>query len=139
MRTLLLVCSLLFCMTAHSWGYYVDGGNVYDGDGSEVNLYGVSWFGFETGNHVVHGLWTRNWQDMISQIKSLGFTAVRLPFCPATLDNIDTSSINYALNPDLSGLRSLDIMDRVVEELDSQGIYILLDNHNYDCQSINEL
>jgi endoglucanase len=120
-------------------GYNVDEGRIYDGDGERVNLYGVSWFGFETGDHVVHGLWTRNWKDMISQIKGLGFTAVRLPFCPATLNNTSVSSINYSLNPDLQGLRSLDILDRVVDELDAQGMYIVFDFHNYDCQSINEL
>ncbi len=139
MRLLLTVFSILYFLAVPSWAYYVENGNVYDDQGREVNLYGVSWFGFETGNHVVHGLWTRNWKDMIEQIKGLGFTAVRLPFCPATLNNIDTSSINYALNPDLQGLRSLDILDDVVAELDRQGLYILFDNHNYDCQSINEL
>jgi endoglucanase len=122
-----------------AWGYNTDNGLIYDDDGERVHLYGVSWFGFETGDHVVHGLWTRNWKDMISQIKGLGFTAVRLPFCPATLDNTSVSSINYALNPDLQGLRSLDILDRVINELDAQGIYIVFDFHNYDCQSINEL
>ena len=24
-------------------------------------LTGVNWFGFETGNYVVHGIWTRDW------------------------------------------------------------------------------
>ncbi|MEQ9618200.1 MAG: cellulase family glycosylhydrolase [Deltaproteobacteria bacterium] len=131
----LVICSL----QAPSWAYYVENGIVYDDDGREVNLYGVNWFGFETGDHVVHGLWARNWKDMIAQIKGLGFTAVRLPFCPETLSNTGTSSINYFLNPDLQGLGSLEVLDEVVQELDRNGMYILIDNHNYDCQSINEL
>jgi len=139
MRPLPLVLSFLFMFSVPAWGYNALDGKLYDEDGVRVNLYGVSWFGFETGDHVVHGLWARNWKDMISQIKGLGFTAVRLPFCPSTLDNINVSSINYSLNPDLQGLRSLDIFDKVVNELDAQGIFIVFDFHNYDCQSINEL
>lgn len=122
-----------------SWSYYVQDGKVHDDSGQQINLYGVSWFGFETHNNVVHGLWARNWKDMIEQIKSYGFTAVRLPFCPRTLDSVGVSSINYFLNPDLEGLNSLEIMDLVVEELDRQGFYILLDHHTSDCQTIEEL
>jgi endoglucanase len=139
MRRLPVVFSLLLLLSLPAWGYNTDNGGIYDDDGNRIHLYGVSWFGFETGDHVVHGLWTRNWKDMITQIKGLGFTAVRLPFCSATLNNTNVSSINYFLNPDLQGLRSLDIFDRVINELDAQGIYFVLDFHNYDCQSINEL
>lgn len=139
MRPLPLVLSFLFMLSLPAWGYNALEGKLYDEGGERVNLYGVSWFGFETGDHVVHGLWARNWKDVITQIKGLGFTAVRLPFCPATLDNINVSSINYSLNPDLQGLKSLDIFDKVVNELDAQGIFIVFDFHNYDCQSINEL
>jgi len=85
MRNFLLIFSICFLLSAPAWSYYVEDGRVHDDSGQEINLYGVSWFGFETNDHVVHGLWARNWQDMIVQIKGLGFTAIRLPFCPATL------------------------------------------------------
>ena len=87
----------------------------------------------------MHGLWARNWKEMAQQIKDTGFNAVRVPFCPATLTNKATSSINYGLNPDLVGLNSLDILDLVMGELDRLGIYILLDHHTSDCQTIDEL
>jgi len=139
MRKLLAVFSICFLISVPAWSYYVEGGRVHDGSGQEINLYGVSWFGFETNNHVVHGLWARNWKDMIEQIKGLGFTAIRLPLCPATLNNTGVTSINYSLNPDLQGLNSLEIMDKVIDELDRQGFYILLDHHTSDCQTIEEL
>jgi aryl-phospho-beta-D-glucosidase BglC (GH1 family) len=126
-------------LAAPAWGYYADNGSIYDDDGQQVHLYGVIWFGFETDNHVVHVLWARNWKDMITQIKGLGFTAVRAPFCPQTLNNTNVMSINYAINPYHQGLGSLDILDKVVDELDNQGLYIVFDFHTYDCQSINEL
>jgi len=69
----------------------------------------------------------------------LGFNAVRLPFCPATLDNAPVSSIDYSKNSDLQGLGSLEVLDRVIAELDKNGIYILLDHHRPDCNAISEL
>ncbi len=119
-------------------GYMTSGGKLYDGS-SSVQIIGLNWFGFDTPDHVVHGLWTRNWRDMIAQMKSLGFNAVRLPFCPDTLRNTSVTSINYALNPDLSGKNSLDILDMVMSELNNQGFYILLDHHRPDCNAISEL
>ena len=139
MRLTLLALFLFLFLAAPSQAYYVQDGKVFNDQAEEINLYGVSWFGFETNNNVVHGLWARNWQDMIQQIRGLGFTAIRMPFCPRTLDNVTTSSINYSANPDLQGLGSLDILDRVIAELDRQGFYILLDHHTSDCQTIDEL
>ncbi|WJM85514.1 cellulase family glycosylhydrolase [Dickeya chrysanthemi] len=87
----------------------------------------------------MHGLWARNWKDMIIQIQGLGFNAVRLPFCPATLRATTTpSSIDYGRNPDLQGLTSLQILDKVINEFNARGIYVLLDHHTPDCGAISE-
>lgn len=119
--------------------YSVGDGQIYDTGGQPVPLRGVSWFGFETGNHVVHGLWARNWKDMITQMQELGFDAVRLPFCPATLTGVAPDSISYDLNPDLSGLNSLQVLDKIVQEFSDRGFHILLDHHTPDCAAISEL
>lgn len=103
---------------------------IVDDSGKVVQLKGVNVFGFETGNHVMHGLWARNWKDMIVQMQGLGFNAVRLPFCPATLRS-DTmpASIDYSRNADLQGLTSLQILDKVIAEFNARGMYVLLDHH----------
>src|SRR5262249_4928542 len=49
------------------------GGKVVDANGREVRFTGVAWFGFETKAFAPHGLWARNWQDMLDQIKAAGF------------------------------------------------------------------
>ncbi len=122
-----------------SGGRYTTGsGKIYK-DGKQIQLKGVSWFGFEGGTKVVHGLWQRNWKDMISQIKSTGFNAVRVPFCPSVVDNVGVTSIDYGKNPDLQGLKSLEILDKVVNELNNQQMYILLDHHTPDCAAISDL
>ncbi|MEB3774294.1 MAG: cellulase family glycosylhydrolase [Desulfurococcales archaeon] len=125
--------------------YEVRGSQIYminmsSGEERPIHLYGVNWFGFETPDHVVHGLWARNWEDMLLQIKSLGFNAIRLPFCtdsvqPGTMP----STIDYSKNPDLQGLTSLEIMEKIINKSAELGIFILLDYHRIGCQYIEPL
>ena len=136
--TLVLLLSLFLAPHSAS-AYSVAHGRIVDAQGERVQLRGVNWFGFETSDHVVHGLWARNWKSMINQMRELGLNAVRLPVCPATLRGSAPSSINYGLNPDLAGLDSLGLLDAVVHYLDAQGLYVLFDHHRPDCESISEL
>ncbi len=112
-------------------GYlHTDGNRILDSEGNEVHLSGLNWFGFETGNHVVHGLWTRNWQDMLDEIKQLGYNVIRLPFSDELLDSGKMpDSIDYNKNPDLQGLNSFQIFDKIIEGAGQRGIKIILDNH----------
>ena len=119
-------------------GYDVAGG-VIRKNGQPIALNGVNWFGFETANNVVHGLWSRNYKEMIAQMKQAGFNSLRIPFCPNTVANGSVSGIDYNQNPDLQGLKSLEILDKIVEELDRQGMTFVLDHHRPDCNAISEL
>ena len=105
-RVLVVLLSVLLGPYSAS-AYSVVNGRIVDAQGQAVQLRGVNWSGFETTDHVVHGLWARNWKSMIDQMRDLGFNAVRLPVCPGTLRGSVPSSIDYALNPDLAGLDSL--------------------------------
>jgi endoglucanase len=139
-RVLILVTLLSLCLAPSSaWAYSVANGRIVDAHGQAVQLRGVNWFGFETTDHVAHGLWARNWKSMIDQMRDLGFNAVRLPLCPGTLRGSAPRSIDYALNPDLAGLDSLGVLDAVVHQLDARGLYVLLDHHRPDCAAISEL
>ncbi len=114
--------------------------NLTTGEEKPINLFGVNWFGFETPDHVVHGLWARNWEDMLLQIKELGFNAIRLPFCTESVQpGTMPSTIDYYKNPDLQGLTSLEIMEKIVEKAGELGIFILLDYHRIGCQYIEPL
>jgi aryl-phospho-beta-D-glucosidase BglC (GH1 family) len=91
----------------------------------------VNWFGFETSNFVVHGLWARNLADMMNQMAQLGFNTIRIPFSNAIFDpNNRPNSINFYLNPDLQGLSSLEILDKIVDEAGQLGLRIILDHHS---------
>ena len=136
----LALAGCLLASTSMAWSYEINAGKVLDGTGKAIQLRGVNWFGFETNNHVVHGLWARNWTEMITQMQAQGFNAVRLPFCPATLHgSAPPSSIDYGRNADLQGLSAIQVMDKVVTELSNRGMYVLLDHHTPDCQTISEL
>src|SRR3990167_9522357 len=123
----LALAGCLLASTSMAWSYEINAGKVLDGAGKAIQLRGVNWFGFETNNHVVHGLWARNWTEMITQMQAQGFNAVRLPFCPATLHgSAPPSSIDYGRNADLQGLSAIQVMDKVVKELANGGIFVLL-------------
>lgn len=135
----LLAAVLCFSTFPASAGTYEVAGDAITHDGQEIQLFGVNWFGAETQDHVPHGLWSRAYPAMIQQIRDLGFNAVRLPFCPATLQNVAPTSIDYAKNSDLQGLGSLEVFDAIVAELDRNGLHILFDHHRPDCNAISEL
>jgi endoglucanase len=109
------------------------GGKIVDARGNEVVLTGVNWFGMETGTFAPHGLWSRNWQQMLDQMAGAGFNTIRLPysnelFLPASKPN----GIDFKLNPDLRGLTGQQIMDKIVEGATSRGMMIMLDRHRPD-------
>lgn len=106
------------------------GSQIYDAQGRPVRITGVSWFGMETVNKAPDGLWARNWQTILDQLKALGFNLIRLPFSDDILQpGAMPSGINYLLNPDLKGLTSLQVMDKIIAGCRQRGIKVLLDRH----------
>ena len=65
---------------------HTSGNRLLDASNAEVGLSGLNWFGFETDVHVPHGLFTRNWQEMLDQVKALDYNVIRLPFSNDMLD-----------------------------------------------------
>ncbi|HUX87011.1 MAG TPA: glycoside hydrolase family 5 protein, partial [Chloroflexota bacterium] len=106
------------------------GSQIYDAHGRLVKISGVSWFGLETANMAPDGLWARNWQTILAQLSALGYNTLRLPFSDDIFQpNARPSGINYLLNPDLKGLTSLQIMDKVIAGARQYGLRVLLDRH----------
>ena len=97
--------------------WHTSGKNILDSNNQVVRIAGINWFGFETGNYVVHGLWARDYKSMLDQMKSLGYNTVRLPYSSQLFDAGSTpNSINfYQMNADLQGLTTgLQIMDKII-------------------------
>ena len=109
---------------------HTSGSKILDAKNQVVGLSGLNWFGFETSSNAPHGLWTRNWESVLDQIKNQGYNVIRLPFSNAMLkQGVMPSGINYTMNPDLEGLTSLQLMDKIIAGADARGIKIILDNH----------
>ena len=144
--SLLVVTFIMFPTTtqqarAAGAGYWhTNGSQILDQNNQVVRIAGINWFGFETANYVVHGLWTRNYQDMLKQVKSLGYNTLRLPYSNQLFDAGSTpNSIDYTKNPDLQGLTGIQIMDKIIGYASQLGLRIILDRHRPDSGSQSAL
>lgn len=109
---------------------HTSGNKILDASNHVVGLSGLNWFGFETSNLAPYGLDVRNWEDLLGQIKNLGYNVVRLPFSNAMLEpGRMPTHIDYTLNPDLANLTSLEVMDKIIAGAGERDIRVVLDNH----------
>ncbi|TDC12752.1 endoglucanase [Streptomyces sp. 8K308] len=116
------------------------GGQIVDASGNEVRMTGLNWFGMETDTFAPHGLWARNYQDMLDQVRDLGYNTLRLPFSNQLFDAGATpNGIDYTRNPDLRGLTGLQIMDRIIDYAGDIGLRVVLDRHRPDSAGQSEL
>ncbi|MGI5369213.1 cellulase family glycosylhydrolase [Streptomyces iakyrus] len=114
--------------------WHTSGRQILDAAGQPVRIAGVNWFGFETANHVVHGLWARDYKSMIDQMKSLGYNTIRMPYSDDILKpgTMPDSISHDGKNTDLRGLTSLQVLDRIVAYAGQSGLKIVLDRHRPD-------
>ena len=109
-------------LVPYTVSWRVESGKIYN-EGKEVSFKGINWFGFETTTLSAHGLWVgRSVDSYMSQIKDLGFNALRLPLSPEVFDPNHTSS---------HGKRSpLENLKDVLWSAQNHKINVLLDLHN---------
>lgn len=119
-------------------GYTTQAGKILDRSGQELQVRGISHYGFNALILQPQFLWAMGWKEQIAQIKSLGFNAVRVPFVPDTLYNntpVDQLSyIDAGKNPELIGKTPLQALDLWMAEADRQGLYLMLDFHSVSMQ-----
>lgn len=114
---------------------------IIDARGKVVSLHGINWFGMEIDTHVPHGLWVRDYKEMLSQIKSLGYNLIRLPYSVEALNSSDISGVDFSIgaNTELYGKTPIQVMDLIIQEAQKQGLLILLDSHCLKDGHISEL
>jgi len=114
---------------------------IVDAAGQTVLLRGVNWFGMETDLRAPHGLWQRDYKDLLAQIKSLGYNVVRVPFAVQTFRETTISGVDFSIgsNRDLQDKTPLEVLDLIVQEAGRQGLMILLDSHRLNLERIPEL
>lgn len=132
----------LFSLQSHAstQGYFHTSGNqILDSNGEPAQLNGVAWFGFETNKYYPHGLWARSMDDVLDQLHTYGYNLLRIPYSNDIFTNKRVSGIDTNLNPDLKGLNSLQILDKLVEKAGARGMKIVLDRHRPNSRSQSEL
>jgi endoglucanase len=117
-------------------GYWHTSGNqVLDANGHVVRIAGINWYGFETTDEVVHGLWAQDYHYILNAIQSNGYNVIRMPMSNQVVETpIIPTDISYSngsgpINTDLEGLNSLQILDKIVTYAGQIGLHIILDNH----------
>ena len=136
--------------SAAGTGYWHTSGNkILDSNNQTVKIAGINWFGFETGNYVLHGLWSRDYRDVLNQIKGLGYNTIRLPYSTQLLDagsvansisNAPTPAWPQGMNLPLmvngvangTPLPPIQIMDEIIRYGGSIGLRFILDRHRPD-------
>ena len=115
--------------------WHTSGSQILDSSGKVVRIAGVNWYGLETTDEVVHGLWAQDYHYIMNAIQSNGYNVVRLPFSnqmvetPIVPNNISYYNSSGPINTDLKGLNSLQIVDKIVAYAGQIGLHIILDNH----------
>ena len=121
---------------AQGTGYWHTSGNkILDANGVQVRIAGINWYGFETTRGVAGGLTSQDYKVILQTIKAQGYNTVRLPLSdqmvetPQVPSSISFSNASGAINADLQGLNSLQILDKIVAQAGIVGLRVILDNH----------
>jgi endoglucanase len=140
-RTLVLLvfmgCMLSMATPAAAQGtgyWHTSGNQLLDSTNQPVRIAGVNWYGFETTDELIHGLWAKDYKAILNTIKSNGYNTVRIPFSNQMVESnpvpTNLSFNNGApINTDLQGLNSLQILDKIITFAGSIGLRVILDNH----------
>src|SRR5690348_17509081 len=66
--------------TAGAGYWHTSGNQIVDANGNRVRIAGINWYGFETPDYLVHGLWAQDYKAVLNSIKALGYNVIRIPF-----------------------------------------------------------
>ncbi len=112
---------------------YTAAGGKFLKDGVELELFGLNWFGMETPDRVLHGLWTgRQLDDFLADFKSKGFNALRLPLSPQVINPgypIDSGPYSGNDCAAMCGKDGRTALEYTLQRLQAAGMYALLDFH----------
>ncbi|HEV2635334.1 MAG TPA: cellulase family glycosylhydrolase [Actinocrinis sp.] len=115
--------------------WHTSGSKILDADGNPVRIAGINWYGFETTDEVAHGLYDQDYRSIVDDIKNLGYNTIRIPFSNQMVESpVIPSAISYynstgAINTDLKGLNSLQVLQKIVSYAGQDGLKVILDNH----------
>lgn len=139
----LATCLLLFAnVVSRVPAYKTLDGILQDNDGNPMRIKGISWFGFETQDQVVDGLWARDMKYYMDLMAQDGFNVIRIPFCAKWIlyqwDAYPDEGFVSA-DPQNHHKQSIQILDTLFDMAEHRNMRILLDLHRLNDQYISEL
>jgi endoglucanase len=145
----MILAVLLALLTPGIWAqgagnWHTSGNQILDANGKEVRMAGINWYGFETPDYLVHGLWAQDYHTVLNTIKSLGYNVIRIPFSNEMVESnpVPTNYTDYAdggpVNTQLVGQTALQDLDTIVSYAGSIGLRVILDNHRSEAGESNE-
>jgi len=121
--------------TAAGGYWHTSGSRILDENNQRVRLAGINWYGFETADKVVHGLWNTDYRTIVDGIKASGYNVIRLPFSNDVVEHpVVPAAVGFygqdgPVNTDLKGLDSLGVMDHIIDYAGQIGLKVNLDDH----------
>jgi len=118
------------------WYLHAVGSKLYDSNDGLVSLKGVSWAGMETARRVPDGLHARLLESLFLQVETLGFNAIRIPYSsesitPSSFPTVTGGIDPLRANPDLAGLSSLEVLDRIVDAAARHHLRVILNRYRF--------
>lgn len=107
-----------------------------------VSLRGLSWFGFETQDFVINGLWSHPMEWYVDLLSRLQINSVRVPFSSEWIYyHFDLYPYDglVSADPGSQHKTSIEILNRFFDLTQEKGITILLDLHRLHKEYISEL
>ncbi|MGL5867006.1 MAG: cellulase family glycosylhydrolase [Dermatophilaceae bacterium] len=108
-----------------------DGAAIVDSAGQPVQLSGVNWLGLDGPECVLLGLEGVSLDNFLTQVRSKGFTMIRLLYTNACLST-RSSGVDASVNPRLVGRTGEETIDEVVRSAGRHSLRVLLARQGAD-------
>ena len=114
-----------------------DGNQVIDAAGNPVRITSIGWSGTDSLTFAPYGLWQSSLEQNIQAIKADGFNTIRIPWTDVMLNASPEMSSTYAaynpaLDPELDGVTSMQLLQQLVQDAGNAGLKVILDHHDDD-------
>ena len=120
-------------------GYlHTRGAAIVDAFERPVRIASIGWDGAAgPAGASLQGLWAVGYRTICQSVLGAGFNTIRLPWSDANLDvqplnQPEIGTIDFRCNPDLAGLTTWQIFDRIVRHAGEIGLKIIFDHHTND-------
>jgi endoglucanase len=121
-------------------GWTTKGADILTPAGKQYIIAGISWYGFETPQHVLWGLDTQNYTGILNQAKTYQYNTLRIPFSNEMWETnpIPTYQLVRAC-PSCQAMHARDILALIINYAGSIGLHVILDDHRSNAGSSSAL